>query len=124
MPRKIIPADYATLAKWWTAQNFPTIAPEYLPQCGLIVDGLCAGFLYESDSAIAWVEWIVANPEAEKALRREALDKLLDALVLHAKERGYKAIFTSVAHPGLLERYKQHGFVVTDNGVTHLLRSI
>lgn len=124
MVRAVVPSDYPTLVAWWSAQNFPTIPPQFLPTTGLIIDGLCAGFLYGSDSAICWLEWVVANPEADKAERRAALDELIEALAANAASRGYKAIFTSVVHPGLLERYKQHGFVITDNGVTHLLRSI
>jgi hypothetical protein len=95
-----------------------------LPAVGFIVPDTAAGFLYRTDSAIAWIEWIVANPAAPKLQRSEALNLIISSLTEAARTMGFKAIFTSAHHPGLIGRFKEHGFTETDSAVTHLIRSL
>lgn len=114
--------DYLDICSWWLKHNWPIINYEMLPSTGFIVEGYCAGFLYKNDSKLAILEFIVSNPEADKQKRSEALDLLLQALINEAKESGYKAIFSSLSHPGLIDRYVKHGFEVTDTTMTNLMR--
>lgn len=116
--------DYMTLFDWWTAHKWTAPAIDMLPRVGLVVDDICAGFLYQTDSKIAWLEFIVSNPKSDKYKREEALDLLISSCINQAKDMGFKAIFTSVKHPKLKERYVQHGFTVGDEGTTEMFRRI
>lgn len=116
--------DYAAVSAWWTAHKWPAIPQDCLPKTGFIVDGLAAGFLYRSDSSICWLEWIIGNPQSDKLLRNEALDQVIAALICEAQRLGARMIFTSVVHPRLIERYQKHGFIVSESGMTNLVRSL
>lgn len=116
--------DYGAISEWWTAQKWPVIPREMLPGTGAIVPGRAAGFLYKTDSQIAWLEFVVANPASDKMERRAALDAVIQSLLATAQSMGFRAVFTSCQHPGLTARYQEHGFQVTDTGMTNLIRRI
>jgi len=116
--------DYWELCSWWAGHGWMAPDQDMLPEHGFIINNICAGFLYKTDSKIAWLEFIISNPRSEKLERNKALDLLIEQLYSRAKELGFKAIFTSATHKGLIERYKDHGFVVTDTSMTNLVKRI
>lgn len=122
--RFIEDTDYETLSTWWAAYKFPVVPKDSLPKNGFIIDNTCAGFIYCTDSNIAWLEFVIANPHASKEARKEGLQKLLLGLTGLAKELGYKVIFSSVNHSGLMERYLEAGFEKTDQNMTNFMRRI
>lgn len=118
------PTDYEMIASWWKAHEWQPIPLNFLPKIGIIVNEQAAGFIYSTDSKICLLEWIVVDPCAEKLARREALDFLFFQSEVIAKELGFQAIFSSVSHQGLLDRYKKHNFKVTDKEMTNVLKVI
>lgn len=116
--------DYPSACAWWKAHNWPVLPKEALPEVGYIVPEICAAWLYRSDSSIAWIEWIIANPESDKEVRSEALDLLIQTVSSHAKELGFKFLFSSASHPHLIERYKLHGFHISDTAMTNLIKAL
>jgi hypothetical protein len=113
--------DYPMLTEWWKGWNWPPVPLECLPKLGLIVGDCAAGFLYESDSNIAWLEWIISDPTAEKIMRSRAVDAVIGALWVQARARGFKKLFTSTNSPSLEKRLESRGFQVTDRNVTFLI---
>ena len=121
--------DYPVIAEWWKAWEWPVLPPSLVPlNDGLVIhdaeQDLAMGFLYYTDTAFTWMEWITGNPDANKFQRRDALDILIRELTIKAKENGSEAIFTSMKHPGLIERMQKHGFLVSDEGMTNLVKRI
>lgn len=111
--------DYEKFVEWGKFFKFPYPPKNMLPLNalgGLKItnkEGLdvCAGYLYETNSDIAWLEWIISNPNIkDKKQRKEALTELIYYLTLHAEQKGYKAVFSSIKHKGLIEKYKQNGY--------------
>lgn len=121
--RPYTPADYETVSGWWRAHKWPQVPSNTLPPNGLIVDEVCAGFLYCTDSPISWLEWVVADPTAPREKRDAALDTLIDSLIKVAKAAGRPIIFSSTKHPALAERYKRHGLEQTDVEMTNFIGS-
>lgn len=121
---KFTEEHYAEVCNWWKAHSWPLMPLSLLPKTGYIVRDVAAGFLYNTDSGIAWIEWIVSNPESDKAIRNEALDLILGNLIDDAKKMNKTFIFTSSDNEKLINRYKKHGFSLGDTGVTHLGRGI
>lgn len=123
--RAITPQDYPKLVSWWRLHNWEPVPPEYLPQIGLIVEtpqvGVCAGFLYNTDSAIAWLEWVVANPLCDRLVRDQGLDLLIKSLLEKAKDLKKSIILTTVTHQKLAARYVKLGATVTDDKASNLL---
>jgi hypothetical protein len=117
--------DYDDLKAWWIKQSWEPVQRQFLPKIGFIEPGLAAGFLYLADSGnMAWIEWIVGNPDASHEDRGPALDNIIDGLAAAAKLAGALVVFTSATHPRLIERYKEHKFMITDSNVTHLIRGL
>lgn len=117
--------DYETLAFWWTVHKWPAVPKEALPSTGLVVSGpdgpICAGFIYQTDSTIAWLEWVVAKPLCDRILRSNALDQLIPALLAEAHKLGKLQVFSSVHHPALLKRYKKFGAIEAENSMTNVI---
>jgi len=117
-------SDYEILSSWWRGWSWPLVPKECLPQTGYIIDDLCAGFLYKTDSSIAWMEWIISNPKADKFVRGEALDVLIVSLIEKAKEQGFSSIFTSSNKLSFKDRLIKHKFIETDKDVSQFIRSL
>lgn len=121
MRRIDLNTDYETLSTWWTGYDFPVVPKECLPENGLIIDGLCAGFIYKTDSNIAIMEWIIGNKEADSGARKAALEDLIKSLTDMARSLGYKRVFSMVKHPNLIQLYKENGFLESDTNMTHFV---
>lgn len=117
-------SDYIELVIWWSQHKWTPMPKDMLPGTGFIVPGFAAGFLYKTDCKIAMLEMVVANPKTDKEERSKALDLVIAKLIETAKEQGFKALFTSLNHPRLVERYATHGFQPTDLNVTNMIRSL
>lgn len=115
---------YAELTKWWSFWKFPAPPVEMLPN-NMVVSynegkPVCAGFIYGSDSQIAWLEWIVANPEAEKEIRSQGIEIVLQCAKMVANCLGYSVVFTSCKNPSLINKLKK-AFQPTDLGMSHFI---
>jgi hypothetical protein len=119
--------DYETLCEWWRWHRFPAPPKDFLPEngCGGIViskDGIdiCAGFLFLNNSKICWLEFVNSNPEYRENDRKEAIEYLIDTLCQIAKNRGYKAVFTSLKSENLIKRYENVGFQIGSKNTTEM----
>lgn len=125
--RAFTPEDHKTVATWWTAQKWPVIPMDLLPT-GIVVEyegaPVAMGWLYKSNSKMAYMEWLVADPLADKTVKGTCLDILVQAIISEAKKDGYTTIFTNTSHPKLIERYTNMGFKVTEGNMTNLVRRI
>lgn len=118
------------LVKWWKAWKWEAPTREALPEQGvngfIVYDNeqpVCAGFLYETNSAIAWVEWIISNPKYRKKPHRSiAIKLLIETLTNYAHELGYSVCYTILQHKGLAEAYKSAGYIVTTSNNTELIK--
>jgi hypothetical protein len=118
--------DYEHLRAWWEARKFPPPDRKFLPPVGglVLVEGtpVCAGFLFQSDANAAIMGNIVSDPAAPGPVRHLALDFLVTALIEQAQDRGFGVICCSTNLEGLMGRFEGHGFVKTDEGVSHFGR--
>ena len=120
--------DYPKLVSFWNFWRFPAPPKDYLPdngKGGLMVhkDGvdICAGFLFFTNSKIAWSEFIVSNHEYRDNDRKEAICFLINELTNIAKEKGFKIIFTSVKNENLINRFKECGYVIGSENTKELI---
>lgn len=118
------PEDYDLIKSWWNAHNWKEVPSSSLPSCGYIVNEVCVGFLYLTNSDMALLEWVVSDPNSDVELRNQSLDLLLAVLTEEAKLNGVKFIFTATRHPKLQERYKKHEFLEADREMVHFIRKV
>ena len=115
--RKLNPSDYDDiLVGWWKDWGWQAPAQDFLPEngeCGLMVLDkdipVCAGFLYITNSSVAWVEWIISNKKYEKN-RAEALDLLLDKLIVSTNKLNIKYVFATNDNKNLINKFIKKGF--------------
>lgn len=130
--RTLTEKDYVqTLTKWWDDWGWQAPPIEALPSNGeggfMVTKGdheICAGFLYFTNSSLAWLEFVISNKEYKESDRADAILFLIDNLCLAAKENNYKAIWTCVKHPSLIKKYEANGFIKTDLNATEMIKQL
>lgn len=115
--------DYETICAWHRGHGWPKAPKEALSSIGFM-DENCAGFLYVTNSTIAWTEFVVGNPESDKEARAKSLDDLMEALEAKAKEFGHKILFTSTQNPAYERRLLKHGWKESDKDMRNYIRVI
>ena len=115
--RYLIESDYEMLCQWWKNWRFPAPQRDFLPEngCGgLLVKKngipIVAGFIYFTNSAVAWNEFIVSNFDYKDKDRKEAIKILIFELTDLAKRNGSKYVYTVVKNQNLKKAYQEIGF--------------
>lgn len=124
-------ADYNELTHWWNWWRFPAPPREALPENGLggmmIMKGeesICAGFLYFTNSKLAWLEFIVSNPNYREKDRAEAIVILISELSNLAKEKGCVSVFTSLRNQNLIKHFEEAGFLKGSSNTTEMILNL
>ena len=123
--------DYETLVTWWGDNRFPAPTRDMLPEngtCGVMVYKgdveICAGFIYFTNSSMAWCEYIVANFHYRESDRQEAIRKLINTLTLVAKDKGFKVVYTSLQSESLMVNYEKCGYIKGSSNCTEMVKRL
>ena len=118
--RKLNEEDWETLCSWW--EQWPKWVPvpkHMLPENGtggFMVEKnkkpIVAGFLYTTNSKVAWVEWVVSDPTYRDSDRKEALELLIKGIENVAKNSGFQVILSIGRSRGLIEVHKKLGYTI------------
>lgn len=119
--------DYDVVKQWWHDWAWiPEPTPNMLSQNGLIVfeddKPLAAGFVYQTDSVICWVEHIVTDKDIPKFVRAKAVQLLIKKLTEKAEDLGFIVAMVSLEHKGLIKMFENNDFIKTDTNVTNLMK--
>jgi hypothetical protein len=123
--RKLQLEDYEVLVKWWKEWGW-TVAPslEMLPPLnthGVMIcdeDGcICAGFVYETNSAFCWFTFPISDPKIRGFRRKSGVRHLIIACEELARELGFAYIYSSIRNPNMITLQKQLGF--SEGGINH-----
>ncbi len=127
--RQLTENDYQDfLFKWWSDNRFAPPPIDFLPNNGtdgIVVinsdtkEKICAGFIYITNSQVAWLEFVVANFDVKnKELRKQSIEFLISNLV---KTSGKKYIFSSIKNPHLIQHFTNSGFIIGSQNTTELV---
>jgi len=131
--RPLKESDYEEiLAGWWKDWGFTPVAKDFLPDNGsggiIILDGdcpVCAGFLYTTNSSVAWVDWIVSNKEYRKKPHRiTAIKLLLETLTNIAKNTGHKYSYALIKNSKLVDHYVGIGYTKSCGYTEELIKKL
>lgn len=129
--RPLTENDYEeTLVGWWESWGFTPPPRDFLPDDGkggiMVYDGdvlVCAGFMYITNSRIAWINWIISNKEyRKKPQRKEAIDLLIKSLEDMSRITGSKYGYALIQNNKLVDIYKKLGYIDTHNYTQELIK--
>lgn len=119
-----------TLKGWWADWGWTAPTRDFLPDDGvgglMILDGdepICAGYMYATNSRVAWVDWIISNKQYRKKPQRgEAIILLISTLTEISKNSGFKYCYALIKHQNLIETYKELGYTKGDEYVGEMIK--
>lgn len=126
--RNLTENDYDILVEWWKKWRWTPPPRDFLPQNGtggymIEIDGIpvVAGFIYLTNSSVAWSEFIISNFDYKnKENRKEAICILIHELTTVAKECGAKYVYTVVKNSNLKNLYSEMGFTIGSTKVDEM----
>jgi hypothetical protein len=121
-----------TLTGWWADWGWTAPTRDFLPDDGvggiMVLDGdvpVCVGYMYATNSRVAWVDWIVSNKQYRKKPQRgEAIKLLVSTLSEISKNLGNKYCYALIKHQSLIETYKELGYTKGDEYVGEMIKII
>lgn len=131
--RKLTPSDYDDiLLGWWKDWEWEAPLKSILPnngEGGLIVYDddvpVCAGFVYQTNSKLAWVEWVISNKKYRtKPNRKVAIELLVRSLTMVASGAGYEFCYALTNSSALSETYKNIGYIEGDSYSKEMIKKL
>jgi len=120
------------LVGWWKDWKWIPPVKDFLPLNGLggiMVEWndipVCAGFIIQTNSKVAWIEWIVSNKNfKEKLHRKDALNLLVQTLTDVAKKTGSTYAYTILKSPYLINTYKNNGYLGEEQNINEMIKKL
>ena len=129
--RPLNESDYQEiLVDWWKQWDWTAPVKDFLPDNGkggmIVFDGdipVCAGFVYVTNSSVAWVDWIISNKEYRvKGKRREAINLLIDSLTNISRNTGNKYAYALIKNQSLIQTYLNLGYAKGDSYTSEMIK--
>jgi hypothetical protein len=129
--RQLNETDYdEILLKWWGDWGWRAPEKDFLPENGtgglIVYDGeepICAGFIYMTNSGVAWIDWIISSKEyRKKPHRKEALKMLVEELTILSKGSGSKYGYALIKNKSLIEVYENLGYFKGDSYTSEMIK--
>lgn len=121
------------LVDWWVGWGWTPPPRDFLPsgdfQGMVSFDGeepVCAAYVYVTNSAVAWIDWVISSPTyRKKPHRKEAIDGVIEACENALMSAGgVKYVYALIKHNSLIEVYKNRGYNQGDSYQTEMIKSI
>ena len=130
--RPLNESDYDTiLTGWWKDWGWEPPQRDFLPDDGkggiMVMKGdeyICAGFMYTTNSKVAWVDWIVSNKQYRDDDRKEAISLLVSTLTNICKNTGHKYSYALIKHQSLIETYEKLGYIKGDGYTGEMIKTL
>lgn len=115
-----IDAHLGDVQRWAIQQGVEPPAPDILPAVGLMVPDVAAGWLYQTDSRVGFLEYFLTNPLAPLVARHTAISAIAVELIAKAKALGLARVVSMTSHRSIGRISMRLGFSYI--GPMHLLR--
>jgi hypothetical protein len=127
--RQLNENDYQDiLVDWWKDWGWTAPEKDFLPDNGMggyiVYDGeipVCAGFIYVTNSRVAWVDWIISNKEYREK-RKQAIGLLVESLTNISKMSGSKYAYALIKNNSLIKTYEDLGYVKGDSYTSEMIK--
>tara|TARA_R100000935_G_scaffold22957_1_gene42217 strand:+ start:8067 stop:8477 length:411 start_codon:yes stop_codon:yes gene_type:complete len=131
--RALIETDYDKfLCKWWKEWRWDAPDRDFLPENGtggfVVYDKetpIVAGFMYNTNSGIAWCDWVISNINYKnRDGRKEAMELLVSTITEYAKGLDKKFMYALIKNKPLIATYEKLGYVEASAYITELIKKI
>ena len=131
--RELNSTDYDDiLVDWWKEWGWEPPQKDFLPNDGeggiIIFDGdipVCAGFMYLTNSKVAWVDWIISNKKyTKKPQRKDAIKLLVSSLTSICKKAGNKYSYALIKNINLIGMYEELGYIKGDSYTGEMIKTL
>lgn len=106
--RKYEDGDFNQVSQWAESGWGKKYRAEQFPKTGFIVDDFAAIFLYSTDSTVCFIENLITNKETNVRERHDAIEMLLAAIFLEAKELGFEIAYATTGISPVIARALRH----------------
>ncbi len=129
--RELNETDYEDiLVGWWTQWGWEPPQKDFLPNDGkggiIVYDEdvpVCAGYMYLTNSKVAWVDWIISNKEyTKKPQRKDAIKLLVSTLTSICKQTGSKYSYALIKNDNLISTYEELGYIKGDSYTGEMIK--
>jgi hypothetical protein len=129
--RELQDTDYENiLVGWWQQWGWEPPQKDFLPNDGkggiIVYDDetpVCAGYMYLTNSKVAWVDWIISNKEyTKKPQRKDAIKLLVSALTEICKNTGSKYVYALIKSQSLIGTYEELGYIKGDSYTSEMIK--
>lgn len=115
-PIPYVPEQHFEQIRSWLRFRNEDLPPDALPKTGFIIPEKCAGFLYRTDSSVAWIETLVAAPGLDKQVRSDAVDAIVTAIIEEAQKLGFKMLMGYTTLDAVVKRSERFNFMYVGGG--------
>jgi len=131
--RPLVETDYdAILVGWWKDWKWTPPLQDFLPDNGMggimVLDNdipVCAGFVYMTNSKVAWVDWIISSRDySKKPQRQQALSLLIKTLTDTCKNSGNKFCYALLKNKSLTKTYEDLGYTAADSYSQEMIKKL
>jgi hypothetical protein len=131
--RELQDNDYEDiLVEWWQQWGWEPPQKDFLPRDGkggiIVYDDetpVCAGYMYLTNSKVAWVDWIISNKEyTKKPQRKDAIKLLVSALTEICKNTGSKYVYALIKNQSLIGTYEELGYLKGDSYTSEMIKAL
>ena len=131
--RNLTELDYSNyLVHWWKDWDWVAPVQEFLPDSGkggvMVMDNdvpVCAGFIYMTNSKVAWVDWIISNKKYNKKPQRKmAISLLIKTLTRMCKDLGFTFSYALIKNESLMNTYKDVGYSEADQYNKEMIKKL
>ena len=131
--RELNENDYEDiLVGWWKQWGWEPPQRDFLPNDGkggvIVYDEnvpICAGFMYITNSKVAWVDWIISNKEyTKKPQRKDAIKLLVSELTEICKLTGSKYSYALIKNESLINIYLELGYIKGDSYTIEMIKTL
>jgi hypothetical protein len=131
--RELNENDYdEILVGWWQQWGWEPPQRDFLPNDGkggvIVYDEdvpVCAGFMYITNSKVAWVDWIISNKEyTKKPQRKDAIKLLVSELTKICKLTGSKYSYALIKNESLINIYLELGYIKGDSYTIEMIKTL
>lgn len=119
-PQLINDTHFPQIEKWLNAWNIPITVLDGVSKTGLIIEDVCAIWLYETNSKLCFVDGLISNKNINDKLRSDCVSKLLKYMYQLAYNKGFKYMQVNTKLSSVKNRAEDMGFVA-DNNVYYIL---